>query len=87
MMWGGPEDQRKHGRFRRSKWQSAACPVAFHLIHNRETFTWIVTCGVSAIPIAQGPANSVSEGRRIFKDAQDRYWRRKKAALPKARRK
>lgn len=71
-------------KFRPGKWSGAASPVRFHKIPTRQgdTFTWLVSVGVSCLPIAWGPAASVSEGMRIFREAEARYWRRRRLSRP-----
>jgi hypothetical protein len=71
--------------FKRGRYTGAASPIRFIKVQDRETFTWMVVVGVSGLPLAKGPAASVSEGMAIFRDAEDRYWRRRKSARPKKR--
>ena len=82
MTWGMPEHQRKT-RFSRTKWSAGASPIRFR---RTESGGWGVTCGPSALALAYGPAGSVSEGMRIFREAENRYWKTKMAQRPKSRR-
>lgn len=70
-------------RFVRGRHTGQVSPVRFVIEKHAGTFSWRVCIGISGIPIARGPSNSVSEGRRIFREAEDRYWKRRKARRPK----
>ena len=76
-MWGGPEHSKEY-QFQRGKYTGAASPIRFLRLGDGG---WIVTVGLSGIPVAKGPANSVVEGVRVFRDCEDRYWNRRKLKL------
>ena len=56
------------------KWTGAVSPYRWRLV---EAGGWRITYGLSGFLIAQGSGWSRPEGMALYRDLEDKYWKRK----------